>query len=292
MNVLQLGGMGAMTTSARPEISRFGIPVACRACGTHIVYPEACPSCGLDPVLCASTDLGLLEPAAGEAGWYRRHHDPVDIERYWNGTAWTREIRGEKVAWLERLVAMPAEQRTAYTEDQIDLLTVEVERIRDLITPTQHREREGRTAEQVPTWTLSGMTKEVQVSLPVAPVGTRVVALLIDLALVGLIGVSAAWILGGAQVWAVLAGTALLGLAYLAGGWGDGATLGMRTVEIRLADARTGRSIGWRRGLLRAVVSLLGLPLLVGLWSPLLDRGRYRRSLADAACRAVMVRTS
>jgi len=34
-----------------------------------------------------------------------------------------------------------------------------------------------------------------------------------------------------------------------------------------------------------------GLPLLVGLWSSLLDRGRYRRCLADVASGAVVVRS-
>ncbi len=281
-----------MTTSVRSGFSRYGVPVACRACGTHIVYPQPCSHCGLDPVRYATGDLDPAEPPAGQAGWFRRPHDPVDVERWWDGSAWTRQIRGgEQIAWLERLTTMAPDQQTPYTEDQIDLLTIEVERIRNLVTTGEQARRRRPQPEQAPRWSLAGMARPGLVDLPAAPLTSRAVSLLIDLALIGLVVGGIGWTLQPSQSLLLALGAAVAALAYLAGGWGGGATLGMRTVEIRLADAHTGRSIGWRRGLVRALVVVVGLPLLVGLWSSLLDRGRYRRCLADVASGAVVVRS-
>ncbi len=116
--------------------------MACRACGEHIVYPQSCPACGLPPRLVETAQTTPPLPLPGEAGWHVRAGDPARVERYWDGRAWTREIRGgEKLEWLERLTTLPEAQRTPYTEDQIDLLLDEVDRIRNLALERPRRPR-------------------------------------------------------------------------------------------------------------------------------------------------------
>ena len=110
------------------------IPVACRSCGASLVYPRPCPQCGT-----ASTWVEvetIPEPPLGIACWHLREGDPYGVERWWDGHQWTTEISGgEKMRWLEHLTALPAEQRTYYTADQIEILTAEVERIAWAIDP-------------------------------------------------------------------------------------------------------------------------------------------------------------
>ena len=110
------------------------IPVACRACGSSLVYPRPCPHCGT-----ASTWVEVEtvpEPPLGVACWHLREGDPFGVERWWDGYQWTTQIAGgEKMRWLDHLTALPTEQRTYYTADQITLLTAEVERIAWSIDP-------------------------------------------------------------------------------------------------------------------------------------------------------------
>jgi hypothetical protein len=110
------------------------IPVACRSCGSSLVYPRPCPQCGA-----ASTWVEvetIPEPPLGTACWHLREGDPYGVERWWDGHQWTTQIvGGEKMRWLEHLTGLPADQRTYYTADQIELLTADVERIAWAIDP-------------------------------------------------------------------------------------------------------------------------------------------------------------
>ena len=110
------------------------IPIACRECGSSLVYPRPCPKCGA-----ASTWVEVdktPEPPLGTACWHLREGDPYGVERWWDGHTWTTQIAGgEKMRWLEHLTGLPANLRSSYTADQIDLLTMEVERIAWAIDP-------------------------------------------------------------------------------------------------------------------------------------------------------------
>jgi hypothetical protein len=110
------------------------IPIACRSCGSSLVYPRPCPQCGT-----ASTWVEVEtvpEPPLGTACWHLREGDPYGVERWWDGHQWTTQIQGgEKMRWLDHLNALPAELRTYYTADQIELLTAEVDRIAWAIDP-------------------------------------------------------------------------------------------------------------------------------------------------------------
>ena len=130
-------------TPVEPNFSRtaaggptFGpaIPIACRECGSSLVYPRPCPKCGA-----ASTWVEVdktPEPPLGTACWHLREGDPYGVERWWDGHQWTTQIAGgEKMHWLEHLTGLPANLRTSYTADQIELLTMEVERIAWAIDP-------------------------------------------------------------------------------------------------------------------------------------------------------------
>lgn len=121
------------------------IPVACRTCGSAVIYPRPCQRCGA-----ASTwvDVDLVpQPPLGTACWHVREGDPYGVERWWDGHQWTTQIAGgEKLVWLEYLRALPVDQRTPYTADQIELLSVEVDRIAWLIDPL------GRPSERRRSW--------------------------------------------------------------------------------------------------------------------------------------------
>ncbi len=125
--------MTEQVTSLGPT---FGppIPIACRSCGSALVYPSPCPSCGT-----ASTWVEVdtvPEPALGTAGWQLREGDPYGVERWWDGLQWTTEIRGgEKLGWLEHLKGLPESLRTPYTAEQIEILSYEVDRIAWAIDP-------------------------------------------------------------------------------------------------------------------------------------------------------------
>lgn len=125
-----------MTESVAWSTPTFGppVPIACRSCGSHLVYPRPCPSCGTESTW---VDIDVIpEPALGTACWHAREGDPYGVERWWNGSQWTTQIRGgEKVRWLEHLTNLPESLRTAYTADQIELLTIEVDRIAWAIDP-------------------------------------------------------------------------------------------------------------------------------------------------------------
>jgi hypothetical protein len=110
------------------------IPIACRSCGSPLVYPRPCPSCGTQSTW---VDIDTApEPPLGTACWHLREGDPYGVERWWDGHQWTIEIAGgEKMRWLEHLTGLPAELRTYYTADQIELLTAEVDRIAWAIDP-------------------------------------------------------------------------------------------------------------------------------------------------------------
>lgn len=125
-----------MTYQVSSSSPTFGppIPIACRACGSALVYPRPCPHCGTESTWVPVE--AVPEPALGTACWYTREGDPTGVERWWNGSQWTTAIRGgEKVTWLEHLTNLPEELRTPYTADQIELLTVEVQRIAWAIDP-------------------------------------------------------------------------------------------------------------------------------------------------------------
>jgi hypothetical protein len=120
-------------TPVEPNFSRtaaggptFGpaIPIACRECGSSLVYPRPCPKCGA-----ASTWVEVdktPEPPLGTACWHLREGDPYGVERWWDGHQWTTQIAGgEKMHWLEHLTGLPANLRTSYTADQIELLTID-----------------------------------------------------------------------------------------------------------------------------------------------------------------------
>lgn len=127
---------GQALSSPSHEQPSFGpaIPIACRSCGSSLVYPRPCPQCGT-----ASTWVEVEtvpEPPLGTACWHLREGDPYGVERWWDGHQWTTQIvGGEKMRWLEHLKALPAELRTYYTADQIELLTAEVDRIAWAIDP-------------------------------------------------------------------------------------------------------------------------------------------------------------
>jgi hypothetical protein len=110
------------------------IPIACRSCGSPLVYPRPCPSCGTESTW-VEIDTAP-EPPLGRACWHVREGDPYGVERWWDGHQWTTQIAGgEKMRWLEHLTNLPAELRTYYTDDQVELLTAEVERIAWAIDP-------------------------------------------------------------------------------------------------------------------------------------------------------------
>lgn len=125
--------MTEQVTSAGPT---FGppIPIACRSCGSALVYPSPCPTCGT-----ASTWVEVEtvpEPALGTACWHLRQGDPYGVERWWDGLQWTTQIRGgEKLSWLEHLKGLPETLRTPYTAEQIQILSYEVDRIAWAIDP-------------------------------------------------------------------------------------------------------------------------------------------------------------
>lgn len=110
------------------------IPIACRACGSALIFPRPCPQCGT-----ASTWVEVEtvpEPPLGTACWHLREGDPYGVVRWWDGHQWTTQIAGgEKMRWLEHLQGLPDDLLTPYTADQIELLTMEVERIAWSIDP-------------------------------------------------------------------------------------------------------------------------------------------------------------
>ena len=123
---------------SRPALGdpSFGqaIPVACRACGATLIYPRPCPLCAASSTWV--TVDAISQPPLGTACWHLREGDPYEVERWWNGSLWTTHIRGgEKMRWLEDLTALPADMRTPYTADQVELLTFEIERIAWAIDP-------------------------------------------------------------------------------------------------------------------------------------------------------------
>jgi len=72
----------------------------------------------------------------GTACWHVREGDPVGVERWWDGYQWSVQIRGgEKMRWLEHLTSLPESTRTPYSADQIQILTLEVERIAYAVDP-------------------------------------------------------------------------------------------------------------------------------------------------------------
>jgi len=110
------------------------IPIACRSCGASLVFPRPCPACGAESTWVEVETVP--EPPLGRACWHLREGDPYGVERWWDGHQWTTQIAGgEKMRWLEHLKALPADLRTPYTADQIELLTFEVERIAYAIDP-------------------------------------------------------------------------------------------------------------------------------------------------------------
>lgn len=90
----------------------------------------------------------------------------------------------------------------------------------------------------------------------------------------------------------VVAVTATAILAFLAYGDGStsGATPGKKLLGLRVIDATTGAALGWRRGLLRRAVYVLGgLPLYLGwIW---VVTNPLRQAWHDKCARSLVVRT-
>lgn len=141
-----MGGLCIMTESAAytgqaydrplPGSANYTtpVPVACRACGSPILYPRPCPKCGATSTWVSIETV--VQPPLGVACWHVREGDPYGVERWWDGHQWTTQIvGGEKMRWLEDLKSLPEQFRTPYTADQIELLTKEIERIAWAIDP-------------------------------------------------------------------------------------------------------------------------------------------------------------
>ena len=86
----------------------------------------------------------------------------------------------------------------------------------------------------------------------------------------------------------LLASCAGWALAYTAMQGGSG-SIGQRVMGLRLADAETGVSIGFRRALARNVVFHLAASIIVGYFSPFFDRGSRHQGWHDLAVRACVV---
>src|SRR5450759_336569 len=55
------------------------IPIACRECGSSLVYPRPCPHCRAESTW---VDIALIpEPPLGTACWHLREGDPHGVER-------------------------------------------------------------------------------------------------------------------------------------------------------------------------------------------------------------------
>src|SRR5215213_8515987 len=109
---------------------------------------------------------------------------------------------------------------------------------------------------------------------PRASFGIRFVALLIDIVLLGVVGVVIRLILGNALGSAV---NLLLGLAYYAylEGSPSGQTVGKRAMSIRVIDFAGGGPIGPGRALLRYLGRILSsIPCLLGYFWMLWDKDK------------------